>query len=67
MDVLRTLGYVIAACLVVSVVIAGAAAVVTVAAIGGLLLGTATVIGFVAFCIKDYCETKTDPEKQGEQ
>jgi hypothetical protein len=67
MGVLKGLGYVVAAVLVVSVLGALSTLIAAIVAIAGLLFYGAIVVGFVAYCIKEYCEAEPDRLETGEQ
>lgn len=58
MGVLKGIGYIIAAALVISVVSALGTLVAGLVIIGGLLFYGALVVAFVAYCIKEYCEAE---------
>ena len=59
MQFLRTLGYVVAAIVVISVLAAGGAFLATIVIIGTLIFWGSLLVGFVAYCIKEYWESKT--------
>lgn len=67
MSVLKGLGYLVAAVILVSTLGALGTLIASVVIIGGLLFYGAIVVGFVAYCIKEYCEAEPDRPKAGEQ
>lgn len=58
MSVLKNIGYVLAAILVLAVLVLGGALIAAVTAFIGFVLFCIAVVGFIAYLIKDYCETK---------
>ena len=67
MSVLKGVGYLVAAVILVSALGALGTLIAAVVIIGGLLFYGAIVVGFVAYCIKEYCEDEPDRPKAGEQ
>jgi hypothetical protein len=56
MQFFRTLGYILAAIVVVGVLTAGGALVMAIVTLVGFALSAMAIVGFVAYCIKEYCE-----------
>jgi hypothetical protein len=70
MAFIKSVGYFLVSALVLAVFFASGIIATAIAGVIGLFFAIAVVIAFVAFCIKDYCESEpTDPSrgnKEGE-
>lgn len=66
MGVLKGIGYTLAAILVLTVLLTVGALLSALALASGTILMGALVVAFVAYCIKEYCESEPDRQKKGE-
>jgi hypothetical protein len=65
MGLIRNIGYVLAAVLVVTVVSVGSLIAAGIAAISGFIFWGLAIVGLVAYGIKDYFESKSDSSQPG--
>jgi hypothetical protein len=59
MGVIKWTGYVLAASLVLAVLLIGGALIAAIAFAVGIALCTAAIVGFIAYLIKEYCESSS--------
>lgn len=58
MEVVRWIGYVLAATVILGVLLIGGALIATITFVIGFAMCAAVVIGFIAYLIKEYCESR---------
>lgn len=63
MGVLKWIGYVLAAILVLAVLLIGGALISALVAASGVILTAVAVVGVIALCIKEYCEYEPVPTR----
>ena len=66
MQLLKGIGYTLAAILVLAVLLSVGALLSAIALASGTFLMGALVVALVAYCIKEYCESEPDRKSSGE-